>query len=65
MKNRFRESYRDKPEIEVNGPVNVVAVTVDSRALDVDQRQALRQALLAAKQATGGPVIDADYEENE
>ena len=65
MKNRFRESYRDKPEIEVNGPVNVVAVTVDSRALDTDQRQALRQALLAAKQATGGPVIDADYEENE
>jgi len=64
MKNRFREHYRDKPEVEVTGPVNVMSLTVDSRLLDADQRQALRQALLAAKQAQSGSVIDGEYEED-
>jgi DNA-binding XRE family transcriptional regulator len=58
MKNRFREDWRDVRQTEVTGdkggPVQVEAVAIDSRALTADQREALRQALLAAKAAHEG-----------
>jgi hypothetical protein len=68
MKNRFRDSYSDKPQIgqpDENGQVQVMSVTIDSRLLDADQRETLRQTLLAAKAAKDGSVIEGEYEEDE
>jgi len=58
MKNRFREDWRDVRQTEVTGekggPVQVEAIAIDSRALSAEQREAFRQALLAAKAAKEG-----------
>lgn len=50
MKNRFKDDYREKPAVEITTST-VNNLTIDSRVLDADQRDAMRQALLAAKQA--------------
>ena len=68
MKNRFKDDYREKPQIgqpDENGQVQVMSVTIDSRLLDADQRETLRQTLLAAKAAKDGSVIEGEYEEDE
>lgn len=65
MKNRFRDSYSDKPQVAETGQVQVMSVTIDSRLLDADQRDILRQTLLAAKAAKDGTVIEGEYEEGE
>lgn len=65
MKNRFRDSYSDKPQEQNDGQVQVMSVTIDSRLLDAEQRDILRQTLLAAKAAKEGTVIEGEYEEGE
>ena len=68
MKNRFKDDYREKPQAaqpDENGQVQVMSVTIDSRLLDADQRDILRQTLLAAKAAKDGTVIEGEYEEGE
>jgi len=49
--------YGDKAQVELTGanggPVQVQALTIDSRALLPEHREALKQALLAAKNAKG------------
>lgn len=51
------KKYSDKAQVEVTGanggPVQVQALTVDARALAPEHREALKQALLAAKNAKG------------
>ena len=50
---RFRDDYAEKRITEVTGAnggaVQVESKTVDSRALSPEQREALRELLLAAK----------------
>jgi transposase len=50
---RFRDDYTERKVTEVSGPggdaIKFEAKTVDARALDPDQREALKQILLAAK----------------
>ncbi len=65
MKNRFRNSYSDKPQEQNDGQVQVMSVTIDSRLLDAEQRDVLRQTLLAAKAASNSTVIEGEYEEGE
>lgn len=66
MKNRFRHDYKDKPEVEVNIPVQMAApMVIDSRTLTPEQRFALRQALLAARDAEQAQTIEADYEDDD
>jgi len=65
MKNRFRDSYSDKPTAPETGQVQVMSVTIDSRLLDAEQRDVLRQTLLAAKAASNTTVIEGEYEEGE
>ena len=49
--------YSDKAQVEVTGanggPLQVQALTIDARALLPEHREALKQALLAAKNAKG------------
>jgi len=50
--------YGDKAQVELTGanggPMQVQALTIDARALMPEHREALKQALLAAKQAKEG-----------
>jgi len=54
---RYRDDYGDKVRTEITGkdggPVSIAATTVDARTLEPEHREALKQALLAAK-AVGG-----------
>lgn len=53
MQARFRDDYTERKVTEVSGPdggaIKVEAKTVDARALEPEQREALKQILLAAK----------------
>jgi transposase len=50
---RFRDDYTERTQTELSGPngapVRVESKTVDSKALSQDQRDALRELLMAAK----------------
>lgn len=50
---RFRDDYTERTQTELSGPngapVRVESKTVDSKALSQEQRDALREILLAAK----------------
>lgn len=50
---RFRDDYTERKVTEVSGPeggaIKFEAKTVDARSLDPEQREALKQILLAAK----------------
>lgn len=54
---KARMGWREKQEVEITGkdggPVSITATTVDARTLEPEHREALKQALLAAK-AVGG-----------
>jgi hypothetical protein len=46
------------------GPIQIAAITIDARTLQPDQREAFRNALLAAKSQENQPLtIDADPDE--
>ena len=53
MQARFRDDYTERQATEVSGPnggaIKVESKTVDSKALSQEQRDALREILLAAK----------------
>lgn len=54
---RFRDDYTEKKVTEISGldgaPIQMQSQVIDSRALDADQRAALKQALLAIKGEEG------------
>lgn len=58
MKNRFPNSWRDVKQNEVTGfdggPIQVESRTIDARRLSSEQREALKQALLAAQSDDDG-----------
>ena len=53
---RFRDDYTERQQTEVTGanggPVQVQSHVLDAKALDADQRDALRAILMAAKEGT-------------
>ena len=57
---RFRDDYTERKEITGadGGPVQLQALTIDARALLPEHREALKQALLAAKNAKEGGAND-------
>lgn len=54
---RFRDDYTERQQTEITGaeggPVQVQSQVIDARALDQEQRDALRQIIVAAKSAQG------------
>ena len=46
-----RHRYGEKALVDVNATMQVEAKVIDAKILDVTQREAIRQALLAAKQS--------------
>lgn len=61
LKSRFAHDYRDVRHTEISGkdgdPLEVQAVAIDVKSLDPEQRELVKQALLAAKSAAErGPV---------
>jgi len=53
---RFREDYTEKQVTEVSGPeggaIKVESSVIDARSMDPEQRQALKEILLAAKKGS-------------
>lgn len=71
LKSRFAQDYRDVRHTEISGkdgdPLEVQAVAIDVKSLDPEQRELVKQALLAAKSAAErGPVtIDNESDDEE
>ena len=69
FKTRFGHDYRDVRHTEISGkdgdPLEVQAIAIDAKALDPEQRELVKQALLAAKSAAErGPIV-IENEEND
>jgi hypothetical protein len=69
LKSRFPAEYREVRHTEISGkdgdPLEVQAVAIDVRSLDPDQRELVKQALLAAKSAAERGSVTIDNEQNE
>ena len=71
LKSRFAHDYREVRHTEISGkdgdPLEVQAIAIDAKALDPEQRELVKQALLAAKSAAerGPIVIDNDGDEDD
>ena len=69
LKSRFATEYREVKHTEISGingdPLEVKAISIDASTLDPEQRELVKQALLAAKNAAHKQPITIDNEPNE
>jgi hypothetical protein len=69
LKSRFPTEYREVRHTEISGkdgdPLEVQAVAIDARTLDPEQRELVKQALLAAKSAAEKGPVTIDNEEDD
>jgi len=69
LKSRFATEYREVKHTEISGvngdPLEVKAISIDASTLDPEQRELVKQALLAAKNAAHRQPITIDNEPNE
>lgn len=69
LKSRFANEYREVKHTEISGvngdPLEVKAISIDASTLDPEQRELVKQALLAAKNAAQKQPITIDNEPDE
>ena len=69
LKSRFPSEYREVKHTEISGangdPLEVKAISIDASTLNPEQRELVKQALLAAKSAAHKQPVTIDNEPDE